>query len=40
MKIQMIMVEDPKSVPFSIPVAYVVDGGTLHGRYVKASSHL
>jgi hypothetical protein len=29
--------EDPMSVPFNVDVAYVVSGGTPHGRYVNVS---
>jgi hypothetical protein len=29
--------EDPKSVPFIIDVAYATGGGTPHTRYVKIS---
>jgi hypothetical protein len=27
--------EDPRSMPFNIDVAYAVGSGTPHGRYVK-----
>jgi hypothetical protein len=29
--------EDPRSVPFNVDIAYAMDRGTLHGRYVKIS---
>jgi hypothetical protein len=29
--------EDPRSVPFNVDVAYAAGGGTPHGRYVKIS---
>jgi hypothetical protein len=29
--------ENPRSVPFNVDVAYAAGGGTPHGRYVKVS---
>jgi hypothetical protein len=33
-------VEDPKLVPFNVPVAYAVCGGSPHERYMKVSTRL
>jgi hypothetical protein len=31
-KIHGLDVQDPRSVPFDLPAAYAIDGGTRHGR--------
>jgi hypothetical protein len=36
-KIHRQKLEDPRSVPFNVDVAYAVGGGSPHGRYVKVS---
>jgi hypothetical protein len=36
-KIHGIELEDPRSVPFNVDVAYAAGEGTPHGRYVKIS---
>jgi hypothetical protein len=40
MKIHGPELEDPRSVPFNIDVAYATGGGISHGRYVNVSIDL